>query len=68
MHFALYPAKDRPTTGAQISLSVDDIEGAHDRAVKAGATALHEPRTESWERSGRYQDFDGNVVELTQHP
>ncbi len=46
LHFALYPAKDRPTTGAQISLSVDDIEGAHDRAVRAGATVLHEPRTE----------------------
>jgi predicted enzyme related to lactoylglutathione lyase len=66
LHFALYPAKDRPTTGAQISLSVDDIEFAHDRALKAGAAALHEPRTEPWGRSGRYSDFDGNVVELTQ--
>jgi predicted enzyme related to lactoylglutathione lyase len=67
LHFALYPAKDRPTTGVQISLNVDDIESAHDRAVKAGATVLHEPRPEPWGRSARYEDFDGNVVELTQH-
>jgi predicted enzyme related to lactoylglutathione lyase len=67
LHFALYPAKGQPTTGAQISLGVDDIDRAHDRAVKAGADVLHEPRTEPWGRSGRYQDFDGNVVELTQH-
>jgi predicted enzyme related to lactoylglutathione lyase len=67
LHFALYPAKGRrPTIGAQISLSVDDIDGSHARAVKAGATVLHEPRTEPWGRSSRYEDFDGNVVELTQ--
>jgi predicted enzyme related to lactoylglutathione lyase len=66
LHFALYPAKERATSGAQISLRVDDIDVAHDRAVMAGATALHEPRNEPWGRSGRYQDFDGNVVELTQ--
>jgi predicted enzyme related to lactoylglutathione lyase len=68
LHFALYPAKDRLTTGAQISLSVDDIEGAHVRAVDAGAKVLHDPRTEPWGRSARYTDFDGNVIELTQHP
>jgi predicted enzyme related to lactoylglutathione lyase len=68
MHFALYPAKDGPTTGVQISLSVDDADSAHHRAVKAGAIVLHEPRTEPWGRSSRYQDFDGNIVELTQHP
>jgi predicted enzyme related to lactoylglutathione lyase len=66
LHFALYPAKDRPTTGVQISLSVDDIESSHDRAVRAGAKVLHEPRKEPWGRSARYEDFDGNVVELTQ--
>jgi predicted enzyme related to lactoylglutathione lyase len=65
-HFALYPAKERPTSGAQITLSVDDIESAHLTAVAAGARVLHEPRTEPWGRSGRYEDLDGNVVELTQ--
>jgi predicted enzyme related to lactoylglutathione lyase len=66
IHFALYPAKENPTSGAQITLSVDDIDNSHAAAVRAGAHVLHEPRTEPWGRSGRYEDFDGNVVELTQ--
>jgi predicted enzyme related to lactoylglutathione lyase len=67
LHFALYPAKEKPTSGAQIALSVADIDNAHAAAVRAGAHVLHEPRTEPWGRSGRYEDFDGNVIELTQH-
>jgi predicted enzyme related to lactoylglutathione lyase len=67
LHFALYPAKVLPTTGAQVTLSVENIDDAHAQAVRAGARVLHEPRTEPWGRSGRYEDFDGNVIELTQH-
>jgi predicted enzyme related to lactoylglutathione lyase len=67
LHFALYPAKGQPTSGVQISLSVNDIENAHAVAVRAGARVLHGPRNEPWGRSGRYEDFDGNVIELTQH-
>jgi predicted enzyme related to lactoylglutathione lyase len=67
LHFALYPAKEQPTSGAQISLSVDDIDSAHEKAVRGGALVIHEPRTEPWGRSARYKDFDGNVIELTQH-
>jgi predicted enzyme related to lactoylglutathione lyase len=67
LHFALYPAKERPTSGAQVTLSVEDIDIAHAAAVRAGAHVFHEPRTEPWGRSGRYGDFDGNVIELTQH-
>ena len=67
LHFALYPAKGRPTSGAQITLSVDDIDNAHLAAVRAGVHVLHEPRTEPWGRSARYEDLDGNVIELTQH-
>jgi predicted enzyme related to lactoylglutathione lyase len=67
LHFALYPAKDKPTSGAQISLSVEDIDVAHTAAVRAGAHVLHEPRAEPWGRSARYDDLDGNVIELTQH-
>ena len=66
LHFALYPAEGRPTSGVQISLSVDDIDNAHATAVGAGAHVLHEPRTEPWGRSARYEDLDGNVIELTQ--
>jgi predicted enzyme related to lactoylglutathione lyase len=67
LHFALYCAKGRPTTGAQISLSVDNIGDAHAVAVHNGARVLHEPRNEPWGRSARYEDFDGNIIELTQH-
>ena len=67
LHFALYPAKKQPTSGAQITISVDDIDKAHERAVGAGAHVLHEPRMELWGRSARYEDLDGNVIELTQH-
>jgi predicted enzyme related to lactoylglutathione lyase len=67
LHFALYPAKERPTSGAQITISVDDIDNAHAAAVRAGARILHDPRSEPWGRSGRYEDLDGNVIELTQH-
>ena len=51
LHFALYPAKEKPTSGAQISLSVDDIDTAHAAAVLAGAPVLHGPRTEPWGRA-----------------
>jgi len=67
LHFALYPANEKPTSGAQISFSVDNIEDAHAAAVRAGAGVFHGPRDEPWGRSGRYEDFDGNVIELTQH-
>jgi len=67
LHFALYPAKEQPTSGAQITLSVDNIEEAHAAAVRGGAHVLHEPRAEPWGRSGRYEDLDGNVIELTEH-
>jgi catechol 2,3-dioxygenase-like lactoylglutathione lyase family enzyme len=67
LHFALYPATEKPTSGMQIALSVDDIDSAHAAAVLAGVRVLHGPRTEPWGRSGRYEDFDGNVIELTQH-
>jgi predicted enzyme related to lactoylglutathione lyase len=67
LHFSLYPAKEQPTSGAQITLSVDNIEDAHAAAVRADAHVIHGPRNEPWGRSGRYEDFDGNVIELTQH-
>lgn len=58
--------KSQTTSGAQVSFRVDDVERAHAAAVAAGAEVLHPPRTEPWGRSGRYRDFDGNVVEPTQ--
>ncbi len=67
LHFALYEAKtEERSTHAQISFAVTDLAAAHVQAVGAGASVLHEPRTEEWGRSARYRDFDGNVIELTQ--
>ena len=68
LHLALYEAKDQPTTGAQVSFRVDDIDAAHAAAVAADAEVLHPPRPEPWGTSARYRDPDGNVVELTQPP
>jgi predicted enzyme related to lactoylglutathione lyase len=65
-HFALYAAKDAPTTGVQITFSVPSIEAAHATAVAAGAEVVHEPRPEPWGPTARYLDFDGNVVSLTE--
>jgi predicted enzyme related to lactoylglutathione lyase len=67
LHFALHPTKNQPTSGAQITFSVDDIDKAHGTAASAGAHVIHEPRTEPWGRSARYEDLDGNMIELTQH-
>lgn len=66
LHFALYAAKEQPTSRIQLTFAVDDIEDAHAAAVNGGARVVHEPRNEPWGRSGRYEDFDGNIIELTQ--
>jgi predicted enzyme related to lactoylglutathione lyase len=66
MHFALYEAKEAPTVGAQVSFRVADIDAAHAAALRAGATALHDPRPEPWGISARYRDPDGKVIGLTQ--
>jgi predicted enzyme related to lactoylglutathione lyase len=68
LHFSLYAAKGRPTSGIQLSFAVADIEAAHAAAVAGGARVVHEPRAEPWGRSGRYEDLDGNVIELTERP
>lgn len=68
LHFALYAAKGEPTTRAQLSFAVPDIEAAHEAAIEAGAELLHAARVEPWGTSARYRDFDGNVIELTQPP
>ena len=67
LHFALYQSKGELTSGAQLSFAVTDIAAAHLTAQSAGAEVIHEPRREPWGISARYRDFDGNVVELTQH-
>jgi predicted enzyme related to lactoylglutathione lyase len=67
LHFALYEKKTaESTTGAQLGISVVDLDTAHERALAAGAEQIHAPKTQPWGRSARYRDFDRNVIELTQ--
>lgn len=68
LHFALYPAKESPTSGVQLSFAVDDVRQAAKVAEEHGARLLHEPRVEPWGTSARLMDFDGNVIELTERP
>ena len=68
LHFALYAAKEVPTSGVQLSFAVDDVTRAADVAAKHGARLLHAPRAEPWGTSARLMDLDGNVIELTQRP
>jgi predicted enzyme related to lactoylglutathione lyase len=69
LHFALYQAKGKQrTTGVQIAFGVDDLIAAHAKALVAGATLIHAPRSEPWGATSRYYDFDGNAVSLTQNP
>ena len=68
LHFALYQAKEKPTTRVQLAFVVDDLDEAHRAAVSAGAEVVHEERDQPWGRGARYRDFDGNVIELTQRP
>ena len=67
LHFALYESRgEGPTVGAQVAFAVVDLEAAHERALEAGAVLIHGPDSQPWGRSARYNDFDGNVIELTQ--
>lgn len=65
LHFALLPAKDH-LSRTHITLTVDDLDAAHEKATTARAEVLHEPRQEAWGRAGRYLDLDGNIVTLMQ--
>lgn len=66
LHFALLPAKNGQVSRAHITLTVDDLDQAHESARAAGAEVLHEPREEGWGRSARYLDLDSNIVSLVQ--
>ena len=66
IHFAIYESKDGTSTHrAQVAFDVEDLDVAHARAVAAGATVLHAPRSQPWGTSARYEDHDGNTIELT---
>lgn len=53
------------TPRSNITLVVDDVPAAFERALNAGATPIAEPVTKPWGQASSYvADLDGNLVEL----
>ena len=50
--------------GQDVAFEVDDLEGAHARAVEAGAEVVQEPE----DGRAAYKDPEGNVVTLAERP
>src|SRR5438132_5142301 len=50
--------------GQDVAFGVDDLEGAHARAVEAGAEVVQEPE----DGRAAYKDPEGNVVTLAERP
>lgn len=51
--------------GVELALVTDDVAGAYERAVAAGATAVSAPEVKPWGQTVSYvRDRDGVLVEL----
>ena len=64
----LHLAQARPgqrTTGAQIGITVDDVDAVHDKAPAFGVTVLQPPHDAQWGRNAVYEDPDRNIVSVT---
>lgn len=53
------------TTGAQIGITVDDVDAVHEKASQFGATVLEQPHDGEWGRNAVYEDPDRNIVSVT---
>ncbi len=53
------------TTGAEIGITVEDIDGIHDRVAEFGVTVHTAPHDGEWGRNAVYEDPDGNLVSVT---
>ena len=53
------------TTGAQIGITVDDVDAVHSKAAQFGVTVLEPPHASEWGRNALYQDPDRNIVSVT---
>ncbi|MFB9239408.1 MerR family transcriptional regulator [Plantactinospora siamensis] len=60
-------AADAPDRrGTRFGLLVDDVDAAHDRALRAGAAEVHPPRDFAWKpRTSCVRDADGNTIDLS---
>jgi predicted enzyme related to lactoylglutathione lyase len=53
------------TTGAQIGITVGDVDAVHQAAAQFGVTVLAQPHDGEYGRNAVYQDPDGNIVSVT---
>lgn len=53
------------TTGAEIGITVDDVDAVHQRAAQFGVTVLEGPHDGEWGRNAIYEGPDGNIVSIT---
>jgi predicted enzyme related to lactoylglutathione lyase len=53
------------TTGAQIGITVEDVDAVHRTAAQFGVTVLRQPKDAEWGRNAVYKDPDGNIVSVT---
>ena len=53
------------TTGAQIGITVEDLDAVHQRAAQFGVTVLEPPHDGVWGRRAMYEDPDRNTVSVT---
>jgi lactoylglutathione lyase len=62
----LSPARDdNQPPSFEVCLVTDDVTGAWNRAVEAGATGVSEPETKPWGQQTSYvRDPDGNLIEI----
>jgi predicted enzyme related to lactoylglutathione lyase len=55
----------RHTSGAQIGITVADLDAVHQKAAQFGVTVVEPPHAAEWGRNARYEDPDGNIVSVT---
>ena len=53
------------TTGAQIGVTVTDLDAAHQKAAQLQVTVVKPPHDGEWGRNAMYEDPDGNIVSVT---
>ena len=53
------------TTGAEIGITVDDVDAVHAKAAQFGVTVLAHPHDGEWGRNAVYEDPDQNIVSVT---
>ncbi|MGH3168399.1 MAG: VOC family protein [Trebonia sp.] len=53
------------TTGAEIGITVADVDAVHQKVARFAVTVLRPPRDGQWGRNAVYEDPDRNIVSVT---